>query len=189
MLLCLVVGVLGCGEQSRPAPLAAERRPVAAGDAGYEVRVPPGWHRAKSSLSPSLVDPREILAIATFRLRAGEELCDALQRVPPADAFLTVQERGRGAYGEPGFPPRPRAFEPDPDLPGTSTWPYCAGGDHKPPIPMLDYWFGFSDAGRAFHVFVGVGKEAPTDVTREAFEILNSLRFDPSVTPDWRSSG
>jgi hypothetical protein len=54
---------------------------------------------------------------------------------------------------------------------------------------MLDYWFGFSDAGRAFHVFVGIGKDAPPDVRRDAFRVLDSLRFDPAVKPGWRSSG
>jgi hypothetical protein len=156
---------------------------------GYTVAVPDGWHRVTTSLTPNLVDPREILAVATFPSARGDGLCDALERVPPAAAFVTVQERGRGAYGREGFPTRPAHFEPDPQLPGTSAWPYCAGGDDRPPIPMLDYWFGFSDAGRAFHVFVGIGKDAPPDVRRDAFRVLDSLRFDPAVKPGWRSSG
>jgi hypothetical protein len=47
----------------------------------------------------------------------------------------------------------------------------------------------FGDAGRVFHVFVGVGKDAPEEVRREAFEILDTLRFDPGVKPDWQSAG
>jgi hypothetical protein len=155
---------------------------------GYTVTVPGGWHRAEASLAPTLVDPREILAVATFPLQNGD-LCDALQRVPPGEAFVTVQERGRGAYGSGGFPARPARFEPDPALPGSSAWPYCVGGDDKPPIPILDYWFEFSDAGRAFHVFVGIGTGASTHVRREAFDILNSLRFDAAVKPDWNTVG
>ena len=53
----------------------------------------------------------------------------------------------------------------------------------------VEYWFGFGDAGRAFHVFVGVGKDAPAELRREAFAILDTLRFDPEVKPDWRSAG
>jgi hypothetical protein len=154
---------------------------------GFTVAVPDEWQRATTSLTPSLVDPREILAVATFPLAAGDGLCDSLKRISPAEAFVTVQERGRGAYGRADFPARPARFEPDPELPGTSEWPDC-GGD-RPPIPMLDYWFGFSDAGRAFHVFVGVGNDAPPDVRRQAFRILDSLRFDPAVKPGWDSSG
>lgn len=173
--------IAASGEQFRVAGYRDQRR-------GYTVAVPADWHRANASLTPGLVDPREILSVATFPLR-GDEFCESLERVPPAEAFVTIQERGRGAYGQEGFPSRPRSFGPDPGLPGSSTWPYCAGGDGKPPIPMLDYWFGFSDAGRAFHVFVGVGKAAPPQITREAFGILNSLRFDPTVQPDWQSAG
>jgi hypothetical protein len=151
---------------------------------GYTVALPDRWYRAETSLTPSLVDPREILAVATFPI----PLCNSLERVPPADVFVTVQERAHGADGREGFPARPASFEPDPALPGLSTWPYC-DGYAEPPIPMLDYWFGFSDAGRAFHVFVGIGKNAPSDLRRDAFDILNSLRFDPAVKPGWRSAG
>lgn len=136
----------------------------------------------------------EILSLATFPLRDGDELCgdrgeEALARVHPAGALVTVQERGRGAYGDADFPPRPARFGPDPDLSGRSTWPYCAVRPGAPPLPMLDYWFGFGDAGRAFHVLVAVGRSAPAELSRDAFRILDSLRFDPTVKPDWLSSG
>ncbi len=35
---------------------------------GYEVSFPSGWHRARRSLS-TVVDPREILSVATYPLR------------------------------------------------------------------------------------------------------------------------
>jgi hypothetical protein len=191
---CLVM--TGCSVEAverRPHDVDARRKASAGVDQrrrwGYTVTVPEGWHEAQTSLTPSLIDPREILTVATFALPRAGGLCDALERVPPAEAFVTVQERGRGAYGREGFPTRPATFGPDPELPGSSVWPYCAGGDHRPPIPMLDYWFGFSDAGRAFHVFVGIGRDAPADVRRDAFRVLDSLRFDPTIKPGWRSSG
>jgi hypothetical protein len=147
---------------------------------GYTVSLPPGWHLARESLSPTLVDPTEILLVATFPIRRGQELCGALARIPPDQALVTLQERARAPRGDPTFPPRPASFEPDPRLPGKSELPYCARGHKGPPIPMLDYWFGFRDAGRAFHVFVGIGKEAPEEVRREAFGILDSLRLERS---------
>jgi hypothetical protein len=180
VLLALAVLVL---------PRVGDRPPERHRGDGYVITVPDGWHRAPASLTRGLVDPREIVAVATFPLRPGHEICATLQRIPPDQAFVTIQERGRGAFGDPGFPPRPPRFEPDPGLVGTSTWPYCAGGDGKAPIPMLDYWFAFSDAGRAFHVFVGVGEDAPAELRDTAFGIVNSLRLDAAVTPDWRSSG
>jgi hypothetical protein len=154
---------------------------------GYSVRVPDSWSVAQRSLTPSYTDPLEILAAATFPLRDGDELCgSALPRVAPAGALVTVQERGAGALGGTDFPPRPDSFRADPSLPGSSTWPYCAG---KEPIPMQDYWFGFSDAGRAFHVLVAVGPSAPPELRRDAFRMLDTLRFDAGVKPDWRASG
>jgi hypothetical protein len=156
---------------------------------GFRVSLPPGWDLADQSLSPTMTDPVEILLAASFPLEEPRGLCRMVARIPPDEALVTLQERGRGALGDPTFPPRPASFEPDPELPGSSTWPYCVNGDDEPPIPMLDYWFGFKDAGRAFHVFVGVGKEAPPELTAEAFEILDTLRLDPEVLPDWRSAG
>jgi hypothetical protein len=93
---------------------------------------------------------------------------------------VTVQERACALRDDPTFLPRPERFEPNPRLPGTSELPYCARGYKGPPIPMLDYWFGFRDAGRAFHVFVGIGKEAPEEVRREAFGVLDRLDVERS---------
>ena len=156
---------------------------------GFRVSVPPGWHRAERSLSPSLTDPVEILTVATFPLPGERGICRSLAAIPPDQALVSVQERGRAARRDPTFPPRPASFEPDPKLPGRSTWPYCLRGDVRAPIPMLDYWFGFRDAGRAFHVLVGIGRKTPAEVRRDAFRILDTLRFDPEVRPGRRSAG
>jgi hypothetical protein len=154
---------------------------------------PSSWHRAGGSLTPGIIDPVEVLSLATFPLREGDQLCgdrgEALARVHPAGALVTIQERGQGAHGGPDFPPRPARFRPDPQLPGRSTWPYCVVRPGGPPLPILDYWFGFGDAGRAFHVLVAVGRSAPAEVRRDAFRILDNLRFDPNVKPDWQDSG
>jgi hypothetical protein len=159
---------------------------------GYTVTFPSSWHRARQSLTPDITDPKEILSLATFPLRTGDELCGGggpLTRVQPSGALVTVQERGRGAYGGADFPPRPARFLPDPELPGRSTWPDCAERPGAPPLSILDYWFGFGDAGRAFHVLVAVGRSAPAGLRRDAFRILDNLHFDPNVKPDWQSSG
>lgn len=99
---------------------------------GYTVTFPSGWHRARRSLTPSYTDPVEILSVATFPLREGDELCGdrgALARVPPGEALVTVQQRGRGAYGGSGFPPRPASFRPD------LSFPACRPGPPAPPDP------------------------------------------------------
>jgi hypothetical protein len=173
--LVAAMGV-GCDDTEPPAEGKSHRNERL----GYRVSLPAGWHLAKRNLSPSLVEPREVLTVATFPIRRSHQLCRALAEIPPDEALVTLQERARFARGDPTFPPRPSKFEPDSRLPGKSELPYCLRGYEGPPIPMLDYWFGFRDAGRAFHVFVGVGKKAPKEVRREAFGILDKLRLDPN---------
>ena len=203
LTLSAIVAGCGCGDDPGPPsggePVrarAADPAPVPEGwrehvdeRRGFRVSLPPDWNRAQQSLSPSMGDPVEILLVATFPVEESRGLCRSLSAIPPDQALVTLQERGRGAYGGPTFPPRPASFAPDPRLPGTSTWPYCVNGDDQPPIPMDDYWFGFGDAGRAFHVFVGVGRDASPELRREAFAILDTLRFDPEVKPDWPTAG
>jgi hypothetical protein len=101
------------------------------------------------------------------------------------DALVTVQEGGRGSLriNYRSYRPRPQRFRPE-LFRGGSTFTRCFVGD----LPVTDHWFGFSDAGRAFHVLVIVGRSAPASVRTEAWGILDSLRFDPHVRPDWQAS-
>jgi hypothetical protein len=189
LLLALALSGCGGGEDGEPRASSGDWREHADERRGFRVSLPPGWHRAERSLSPTIVDPVEILLVASFPVDESRGLCRTIADIPPDEALVTIQERGRGAAGQASFPPRPEAFEPDPKLPGGSTWPYCLDGDHRAPIPIDDYWFGFGDAGRAFHVLVGLGKEAPPQLSEEAFAILDTLRFDPEAKPDWPASG
>ena len=105
-----------------------------------------------------------------------------LEDVRPGDAFVTLQERGLGAAAGPDFPARPAHFGPE--LGGPSEASACV-----PSARFADHWFGFSDGGRHFHVMVAFGPQASADVRRQAWAILDSLAVDPSVVPDWKSSG
>jgi hypothetical protein len=202
----VIVALAGCGEATR-----GQARHNAGAHAtrvvwrtyhdrrwGYRVAFPSGWHRATRNLTPNITDPVEILSVASFPFRADQTLCGTagvLARVRPNGALVTIMERGIGAYGGPDFPARPARFLPDPRLPGRSEWPYCAAmppnwrGAPLKRVPMLDYFFGFGDAGRAFHVLVAIGKSAPDRVRHQAFRILDSLQFDPNIKPGWHSSG
>lgn len=183
----LVAGVLAlssCGEEHASAP----PRTVSHAAHGLRVELPAGWQAAPSSLTPELTDPREVLAVGTFplRYRAGE--CahvagSALADLGPADALVTLQERGLDPESSwLGFPSRPAHFGPE--LGGPSEASACVPGAR-----FSDHWFGFTDAGRHFHVDVAFGPQAPDAVRRQAWAILDSLSVDPSVRPDWRSSG
>jgi hypothetical protein len=184
MLAVLAAALLAaCGETGTPRTTVPQLPAK-----GYTVTVPNGWHRAGYSLTPTITDPVELLSLATSPFGGRDGICDALARVVPNGAFVTVEERGRGAYRGSYFPPRPARFRREPADESNSTWPYCGVPNGAPPIPMDDYWFGFSDAGRAFHVLVAFGKDAPEDVRDQAWAALDSLRLDPEVMPDWAST-
>jgi hypothetical protein len=55
------------------------------------------------------------------------------------------------------------------------------------PRPIA-YWLPFSDAGRRFYALLVLGRDAPASIRAEAFAILDRIRFDPKVKPDWDSS-
>jgi hypothetical protein len=194
-LAVFAVLVVGCASESqtdRPV-LATERSRVEVDrNRGFTVELPSGWRRATAKLTPQITDPLEILTVATLRItRVGPyDTCapgarPALAAFTEKDALVTVQESGRGALriNRLSHPPRPDRFRRE-AYPYGSTFTACFVGD----LPVEDHWFGFADAGRAFHVLVIIGRAAPEHVRDEAWSILDRLRVDPEVRPDWRAS-
>ncbi len=169
------LALIACGDDEGTEPLTVHQRPAM----GYSLTIPAGWHRAEHSLTPTITDPVEMVSLATAPFERGEGICRALDRVIPSGALVTVQERLHGGVGAPDFPPRPAEFRPRPAVEGNSTWAWCGRRDSEPPLPMDHYWFGFSDRGRAFHVLVAFGKEAPEALRMEAFALLDSLQLAP----------
>jgi hypothetical protein len=153
---------------------------------GYAVGLPPGWHHVAQPRAPELGDPIVILALATFPLR-GE---DAAYPIPrhgfEADhAFVTILERGVEPGGWTSFPARPSRFRFVPNQGSVS----ADAVRRATGIPFRDHWFNFTDAGRHFHVQVAIGDSVPAARATEPYRILDTLRFDPGVRPDWPSAG
>src|SRR4051812_8750439 len=174
--LALAAVVLsGCGAHAAaPAPAYTAH--------GVSVELPAGWQPAHETLTPQLSDPREVLSVGTFALRYRKGECaqmpsSALADLGPGDALVTLQERGRDA-GPDGFPPRPQHFGPGPGIESVE----CV------PDRLAAHWFGFSDGDRRFHALVVFGRDAPPAVHDQAWAILDGLRVDPGVRPDWSSS-
>jgi hypothetical protein len=185
LALASTLAVIACGEEPASAP---PTQLVTDQTHGLAVELPPGWQHATASLTPGLVDPREVLSVATFPLHYRPTECahvagSGLDDLGPHDAFLTLQERGldRDATWR-DFPPRPARFGSE--LGGPSEASACV-----PSARFTDHWFAFTDGDRHFHVLVAFGAQAPAAVRDEAWAILDSLRIDPQVRPDWRSSG
>ena len=172
------------GEHGAARPVPA---PVTFRAHGLTVALPPHWHAARASLTPHLVDPREVLSVATFALRYRRTACahvagSALEDLGPAGAFVTLQERGLDPGSTwPDFPERPARFGPQ--LGGPSEAAACVPGAR-----FSDHWFGFSAGARHFHADVAFGPRAGAATRAQAWGILDSLRVDPGVRPDWRAS-
>jgi hypothetical protein len=188
IVVAAVLALAGCGEaEIEPRPAAAPP-PVQVSGHGLTVSLPPGWQAAPESLTPHLVDPREQLAVATFPLRYRQTECahmpgSALEDLGPGGAFVTLEERGLDPGSAwVGFPARPARFGPS--LGGPSEAGACSPSAH-----FTDHWFTFSDAGRHFHVLVAFGPQTSAEVQQQAWKILDGLRVDPAVAPDWKSSG
>jgi hypothetical protein len=170
-----------------PAPVEAASGIYENARWGYSVRIPPGWHWAERPLT-ALTDPVETLMVATYRPRSGSDRCGPLAfgGFEANQALVTVLERGL----DPGsdwrdFPARPAHFAYQAGQ--SSEFTECLRTTEG--IRLKDHWFRFTDAGRHFHVLVAIGADAPSSAEAEAYGLLDSLQFDPSVKPDWRSSG
>jgi hypothetical protein len=182
--LAACLGLCACG--GKHVATQAEP-PVTDVGHGLSVRLPDGWRVATTSLTPHLLDPREEMSVGTFPLRYRPGLCaqfpsGTLEDLGPRDAFVTLQERGRDpGSGWPDFPPRPARFGRG--FGGASEVEACVK-----PARFTDHWFGFTDGGRHFNVLVVFGLEASPQVEDQAWAILDSLRVDPKVQPDWHAS-
>jgi hypothetical protein len=173
-ILLLALLVTGCGGHGRAATAAAPATPRD----GHGVRylLPAGWKVAPKSLTPHLVDPRELFTAGTGRLAAGEGRCAhvpsaALVAMRASDVLVTVEERARGVGA---FPARPSRFALAQSA--RSEAEQCAGSHPA----FTSHLFEFRDHGRAFHVLVAIGTAAPQARVREALAILDSLRIRPA---------
>jgi hypothetical protein len=173
--LLVVAVVAGCGAEEQRSVPATTPVLVHSEEHGFTAEIPAGWDLASESLTPQLSNPVEILSAGTVRdPRPREGSCahmpvGALERIGPRDAFVTVQER----YGEPRFPDRPARFA----LTGRvdhGDAATCAPNEER----LDEYWFGFRDANRGFHVLVVLGSDAPPERRAEALALLDSLRFE-----------
>jgi len=175
---------------ARPAPPSDEVEWTTTGVARYgvDVSVPPGWKVAPRTLTPHLLDPREIVSVSTFATGVPIERCAqlpaaALRRMRATDALVTVQERGNGS---PANAPRPvrfanAMFEP---VSPVLVRP-CAGPGFTGSLTMAD----FSDGPRNLTALVAFGADASPAVRGDAYAILDRMRFDPGYMPWWPFSG
>jgi hypothetical protein len=155
----------------------------------FSVSYPDGWNVAEQNLTPQLSEPVEILSLGTFPLRAGRDIDDglrlfdapvapkALEDMTSTDAFLSLQESGAGVTG---FGARPDHFGPlgcDESIYG------CRQPKELPAAlreaPFRAWWIPFTDAGRAFYLFVAIGNDAPAVLRDQTWQVADSLSILP----------
>lgn len=183
----LAVVLAACGSGAEPAPRPAAAESYDYPRQGYSVEIPPGWHRAEGPITV-LTDPVERLVAATYAPHDGNEECGPLEfdGFEADEALVVVLERRRDPAARPDdFPPRPERFAYQPGM--STEFTDCLRTTRG--IPVKDHWFTFRDEGRHFHVLVAIGPDAPPGTERDAYGMLDSLRLDPSVKPDWPSAG
>jgi hypothetical protein len=145
---------------------------------GYSVVLPAGWYRARRNLTPQLMDPREILSVATYPLRYQRRArcritgcpTPALNGFRATDVLVSIQERLHA---------RPMAVDVAIDLKPRRTG-LGAGPDSCTRGRVA--WYAFDDfvkAGRSLYVFAAIGERAPARTLRDLERVLHSLRFSP----------
>jgi hypothetical protein len=173
------------GEPAAPAPSGWRKHH--APELGVHATVPGGWHLADEPLT-GIVDPREVLALATYPLAGGGERGDpcvavepALETMPADGALIWLVEhrpaRGEVWAGLPRsrFPPRPTTHE----LTRTDLRPGVCGA-------ALGLSTTFRDADRPFQLWLLFGERVTEVRLAEVGQILSGLSFDdlPAPPPD-----
>jgi hypothetical protein len=181
-LVALVVAV-GCGASGRAMPEFESRsQGMRVSDArhSFSVALPAGWYRAPRNLTPQLIDPREILSVATYplryergaRCRIGGCPTPALNGFQATDILMSIQERRRA-----------RATTEDIaiDLKPRQTLLGAGPGSCTRGRVAWYAFEAFATAGRSLYVFVVVGKRAPARALADLKRVLDSLRFRPRL--------
>ncbi len=144
---------------------------------GFRLTYPRSWHRAGTSLTPSLADPREVISIGTGRLPPGGPCAQfpgrAVSAVSPDGAFVSIQIRSQD-HGTPQTPVRtPLTFRS-----GTALERIKCGATANRPQGR---WISFHNTGRVVYALLVVGRHASAATRRQALAALNSLRISPAA--------
>ena len=147
---------------------------------GVDVSLPPGWHLAAQTLTPRLLDPREIVSATTFAPGAPIAGCAmfpaaAIRRMGPTDALVSVQERGRGS------PRGVQRLMPDTPRLNLADCVGAFGGSLT--------WTDLGHGPRNLTALVAFGAGASRTVRGDAYAILDRMRFDPGYVPSWSFGG
>ena len=172
-------------QQAVPAP--AGWRQHHAPELGVRATIPDGWHIPDEPLT-NTIDPREVLALATYPLKGGGKgggPCFTAQRAlepMPSDGALIWLLEYRPTRGD-VWADLPRSRFPQ--RPNTHA---LARADLQPGVCGADLGLSttFRDADRPFQLWLFFGDDVSDARLAEVAQILSGLRFDdlPAPPPD-----
>src|SRR3954452_208307 len=139
-----------------------------------KVTYPSSWHRARRPLTPTLVDPEEILSLGTTSLTPGGRKCaqfpeNAVASLGPGEALIWVSERA--GHPRVHLPPRPARFTLG--RPERTELHTCVAGRTR----FSEWPIDFREARRQFNVLVAIGKPIPRTRRVQAERILESFEL------------
>jgi len=143
--------------------------------AGFSVSYPSTWFRASAALTPKLSNPREILAVGSYPLRAGapphclQYPVNAIEDLGSTDALLWLAERQTGGDFRPQRGPFLRSDLRSDESPGCLSKPKA----------FFHGTLAFEDQGRNFEAYLAWGSGVPAKKWRQLLAVLDSLQFDP----------
>lgn len=145
-------------------------------DNRYAILYPEEWFAAEESLTPKLVDPRELFTVGSFPLEYRENDCHnmpkpAFDSMSTEGAFLSIQEAG-DLKEDMSFPPR-KIFSPD-EIETTEGF-MCLEQEG-----VDVFWFTFRDSGRNFYALIAVGEDADRRTASAPWFVLNNATFFPA---------
>jgi hypothetical protein len=141
------------------------------------VALPAGWFRARRNLTPQLLEPREILSVATYPLRYPRRArcripgcpTPALNGFRATDILMSIQERVHA---------RTTRKDVAIDLQRRQTVLRGTGNCTRGRVAWYAFE-AFAEAGRSLYVLVVVGRRAPARARADLKRVLGSLRFSP----------
>jgi hypothetical protein len=143
----------------------------------FEIDHPPSWDTGPLLVSHGDRRQWQMLALATYPLRAGGSRCPhlpvtAFENLGPRDAFLYVQEP---EYVE-GLPKRRDSLQVE--FTTSADYPYeisvfkCMDDDSDFRYAFIP----FSDNGRSFYAYLALGMDASDETRRDLLGVLDSLK-------------
>jgi hypothetical protein len=153
---------------------------------GLTMSFPSSWAMSAGNLTPTLINPRELVALGTYSLNTNTSstLCPqfpaaALDAMGSGDAFISILGGAPSSNSQTDpFPARPAGgFDASSGV-NLSRTDFLQCLAH--PLNGSGRWIPFSQAGRDFYLLAVIGTDASATLRSDVYTILNSIQIAQS---------